>query len=435
MRLRVLWLFVLIVLLGVGPVLAQTAAPEDPIVSYPEPVKQTIITRYFDDSNLFTILKDHYPTQSILLIVLLMLGGVVVRNYAKNLAGHEQRIFDTLKSNSILIFDSESNLRFINRAAKHLLNLDEYVTMQEKSDYYLKRSPSPEILEIYNELINTRHGIEREIIFNHAKTMRTLVVKGYPLFSDTKRLEGFILMIADITEAIEKDRRINWSGVAQHVAHKAKTPLSTITLTAQHLEMLINDTYQDSVPDLTKLIDRIVNESRRLNDIVMNLTRLANKERLNLLPNDVNHLLLSIAEDYRAKVAQNITINTFFAQSLPKVGIDIAHFPEAVQNLMDNAIRAIGAKDGKVTLTTALGQWIDRPGEYVEISIQDTGIGMSDDIKKSIFRPFSTHSQGGTGLGLVIVQKIIQEHGGEITFTSTLGLGTAFLIRLPVTKY
>lgn len=400
----------------------------------PEPLKQSIIERHFQEHSFLTILWDNYRSETLLLAAALLAALFYMRSHAKNLGRQEQRLLDTLQSNAVIIFDRAADLRMINRAAKQLLGLDDYVTMQEEYKYYLRNAPSPEIIEVFEELRSSRHAIEREVIFNHNKNMRTLVVKGYPLYTESKRLDGFILLIADITEAIEKDRRVNWSGVAQHVAHKAKTPLSTITLTAQHLEMVLSE-LASPIPDATKYLDRIVGESRKLNEIVHNLTRLANKEQLNLLPNDVNMLLQNIADEYRAKVSRNIEIITHFYRSLPRVGIDIAHFPEAVQNLLDNAVRAVGAREGRIIIATAQGQWIDRPGEYVEITIQDTGAGMSDEIKKSIFRPFSTHSQGGTGLGLVIVQKIIQEHNGEITFTSTEGLGTTFQIRLPVTKY
>jgi nitrogen fixation/metabolism regulation signal transduction histidine kinase len=401
----------------------------------PEDVEKQVIAEHFADNSVFSIIWTYYRTETTLLILVLLASVLALRKYSKSLTKQDQRLFDSLMSNAVLIFDKAADLRLMNRTAKQLLGLDEFVPMQEDYQYYFKNAPSPEILEIFEMLRHSRHAIEKEIVFNHARVMHTLIVKGYPLYTESKRLDGFILMVADITEAIEKDRRVNWSGVAQHVAHKAKTPLSTITLTAQHMEMLLNEKFEQPSPEITKYINRIVGESRKLNDIVHNLTRLANKEQLNLLPNDVNILLQSIADDYKAKVSRNIEIIEHFSRSLPKVGIDIAHFPEAVQNLLDNAVRAVGTRDGRIILTTALGQWINRPGDYVEITIQDTGEGMSDEVKKSIFRPFSTHSQGGTGLGLVIVQKIVQEHNGEITFTSTLGLGTTFQIRLPVTKY
>jgi two-component system nitrogen regulation sensor histidine kinase NtrY len=370
-------------------------------------------------------------------VLLLLLGGAIlaVRNYSRNLGRQEQRVFDSLQSNAVLMFDRSGDMRMMNRAAKSLLALDEYVTMSEESSYYFKNAPSPEILQVFEEVRNDRHAVEREVVFNHNKVMRTLIVRAYPLYSETKRLDGFIMIIADITDAIEKDRRVNWSGVAQHVAHKAKTPLSTITLTAQHLEMLLSEQNNKPSDEVTKYLDRIVNESRKLNEIVHNLTRLANKDRLNLLPNDVNVILQNIADEYREKTTRNVEIITHLYRNLPRVGIDIAHFPEAVGNLMDNAVRAIGSREGRIIIATSPGQWINRPGEYVEITIQDTGTGMDDEVKKSIFRPFSTHSRGGTGLGLVIVQKIIQEHQGEITFNSSPGLGTTFQIRLPVTRY
>jgi signal transduction histidine kinase len=382
-----------------------------------------------------SIIWERYRAETILTLVIIALFVIGIRNYQKNLTLQDQRLFDSLKSNAIIIFTKTSELRLLNRAAKSLLGLDDFVTLNEEYTYYFKNAPSPEILDIFEEVKRSRHALEREIVFSYHKTMRTLVVRCYPLYTESKRLDGFIMIIADITESIEKDRRINWTGVAQHVAHKAKTPLSTITLTAQHLEMLLKERMEKPMPEMNKYLDRIVAESRKLNEIVHNLTRLANKEQMNLLPNDVNILLLNIADEYRARMSRNVEIVTHLYRSLPRVGIDIAHFPEAVENLLDNAVRAIGSRDGRIIIATAPGQWIDRPGDYVEITIQDTGEGMSDEIKKNIFRPFSTYSQGGTGLGLVIVQKIIQEHGGEITFTSTVGLGTTFQIRLPVPRF
>jgi two-component system, NtrC family, sensor histidine kinase AtoS len=401
----------------------------------PPEIENQLISEHFKNNSIFTILWTNYKTETLLLIVALLTSLIGLRRYSKNVVKQDQRLFDTLMSNAVMIFDKTGDLQLINRAAKQLLGLDEFVSLQEDYQHYFRSAPSPEIIEIFETLKRSRHAIEKEIVFSYQRVMHTLIVKGYPLYTESKRLDGFVLVIADITEAIERDRRVNWSGVAQHVAHKAKTPLSTITLTAQHIELLLREQYDHLPPEISKYIDRIVGESKKLNEIVHNLTRLANKEQLNLLPNDVNVLIQSIADDYSNKVGRNIEIITHTSRSLPKVGIDIAHFPEAVQNLMDNAMRAIGIRDGRIIITTALGQWINRPGEYVEITIQDTGEGMTDEVKKSIFRPFATHSQGGTGLGLVIVQKIVQEHSGEITFISSLGVGTTFQIRLPVTKY
>ncbi|MBL0174223.1 MAG: hypothetical protein IPP94_02980 [Ignavibacteria bacterium] len=418
---------------------AITAAAQEPSQKLrrqevPADIERQIIDEHYQNNSIFSILWERYRTETALVGGLLLLSIYGIRNYARNLARQEQRLFDTFQSNAILIFDKTFQLRMMNRSAKQLLGFDDFVTMEEDYTYYLKNAPTPEILDVFEELKGQRHGIERELIFNFQKSMRTLVVKGYPIFTDSKRLDGYLLVVADITEAIEKDRRVNWSGVAQHVAHKAKTPLSTITLTAQHLEMVLSEQAVKPAPEVSKYLDRIVNESRKLNEIVHNLTRLANKEQLNLLPNDVNVILQNIADEYRAKVSGNIEIRTSLSRSLPRIGIDIAHFPEAIQNLCDNAIRAIGSREGRIIIATAPGQWIDRPGDYVEITITDTGVGMSDDVRKSIFRPFSTHSQGGTGLGLVIVQKIIQEHNGEITFTSEPGYGTSFQIRLPIPR-
>lgn len=410
--------------------LAQKAQP----FALPDTVRTKIIEDYFSSHSIFQIMSDHYQTISITILILLFLTLLLVRRRARQFNDMLARQFDSMKLDAVMLFDRDGDLKHVNRAARLLLGLDEYVSMQHSYQHYFKLAPSKEIQEVFEQLKRTHHVVEREITFNQVKVLRTLLVKGYPVYSQSRKLEAFILLIQDISEAIEKDRRVNWTGVAQHVAHQAKTPLSTITLTAQHLELLMNEEKLARGHQFVEYLDRIVGESKKLNNMVHSLTRLANKEQPNCQPYDVNTVIENILREYKMKVAKNVQIVSNLNPVIPKGMVDIVHFPEALKNIMDNAVRAIGSQEGRITVTTSKGQWIDRRGEYIELIVSDTGCGMNDEMKKKIFRPFASNSQGGTGLGLVIVQKIIEEHNGEITFNSVLDVGSEFHIRIPVAK-
>ncbi len=427
-------ILLLAAILASGPLALSLSAQTADSLAVPPDVREKVIDTYFRTNGIFNVLFSHYEPITITLIVMLVLTILLVRRYARQTFESQTRLFDAMKLDAVMLFDRDADLRLMNRSARQLLGLDEFVSMQHEYAHYFKLAPSKEIQEVFEQLKRTHHVAEREITFNQGKVLRTLVVKGYPVYSRSRKLDGFLLTMQDISEAIEKDRRVNWTGVAQHVAHQAKTPLSTITLTAQHLELLMEEENLPRGHQFSQYLNRIVNESKKLNNMVHSLTRLANKEQPNCQPYDVNAVLENILNEYRNKTSKNVQLLSNFNPTIPKGMLDIVHFPEAVKNLLENAVRAVGQNEGRIIVTTTKGQWIDRRGEYIEITISDTGSGMSDEIKKKIFRPFATDSQGGTGLGLVIVQKVIEEHNGEITFSSVLDVGTEFHIRIPVAR-
>ncbi|NOY06893.1 MAG: hypothetical protein GXO82_09735, partial [Chlorobi bacterium] len=280
-------------------VFAQELTPE---------IKQKVIDEYFRTRTLWDVLSTHYNSVIYIFIGLVLATIWLVRKYIKHASKAETRLLNALSKDALMIFDARGDLKQLNRAARLLLGLDEFVSMQFDYKYYFKMAPSPEIQDTFEEMLRTHHQVEREIVFNQGKLLRTIVCKGQPVYQESRKLEGYVFLIQDITQAIENDRRINWTGVAQHVAHKAKTPLSTITLTAQHLDLLVQDLKLDKQPQISKYLDRIVAESKKLNGIVHSLTRLAHREQYNCQPYDINTLLENIADEYRAKASSNIEI-------------------------------------------------------------------------------------------------------------------------------
>ena len=177
-------------------------------------------------------------------------------------------------------------------------------------------------------------------------------------------------------------------------------------------------------------------ELERINAIVERLLRLARPARLTLAPVHLPALLEQALELSGPRLeARRIAVRRECAAGLPPVPGDAEQLYQALLNLVVNAIESM---DAGGTLTVRAG-WPEG-GELLPagahdrllVEIHDTGRGIRPDDATSVFNPFFTTKSGGTGLGLAIAHKIIEEHGGAVTFRSTPGQGTVFRVLLPV---
>ena len=181
-------------------------------------------------------------------------------------------------------------------------------------------------------------------------------------------------------------------------------------------------------------------ELERINGIVERLLELARPRRLNLKPVQIPALLERVLELYANQIeTKQITVLREYAHDLPTIQGDGEHLYEAFLNLVTNALEAMGT-GGRLTLRTGWSEDMDRlppparraPRRGVKVEIEDTGIGIALAEADKIFNPFFTTKEGGTGLGLALAYKIIEDHGGSITFRSSPGVGTTFRLLLPV---
>jgi signal transduction histidine kinase len=145
---------------------------------------------------------------------------------------------------------------------------------------------------------------------------------------------------------------------------------------------------------------------------------------------DVNEVIRGCVVLTRKQAAFNdVTVEENLAEDLPEIYMDKAQIEQALINLALNAIEATGP-GGNVTLNSRLASKLIP--NMVEITVSDTGKGISEEDVDNIFEPFYTTSESGTGLGLAITHGIIEQHGGTIEVESKMDQGTSFIIRLPL---
>lgn len=176
----------------------------------------------------------------------------------------------------------------------------------------------------------------------------------------------------------------------------------------------------------------------RVSDLVLDLLRYARQTEPQLTPCMLNDIVSDVVRVFKKYADDNQTkLNKVLDPNLPEVYIELDSIQRMIGHLVSNAIDACiydadASKKWKVTVTTRAETDADS-GEIIIIEVTDNGCGMTDEIKSHLFHKFFTTKAGrGIGLGLLVTQKIIRDHGGEISVESEFGKGTTVLVRLPV---
>lgn len=222
-----------------------------------------------------------------------------------------------------------------------------------------------------------------------------------------------------------------------NMTHEFKTPISTISLAAQ----MLNDPTVGKSPAMFKHISGVINdETKRLRFQVEKVLQISMFERqkatLKKKEIDANELIYNITNTFRLKVeACGGIMDVAFDADDPFIYVDEMHFTNVIFNLLDNALKY---KKPDVNIHLKARTWND--GGKLHISIEDNGIGIKKENLKKIFEKFyrvhtgNLHDVKGFGLGLAYVKKIISDHQGSIRAESELGVGTKFIITLPLFK-
>ena len=242
-------------------------------------------------------------------------------------------------------------------------------------------------------------------------------------------------IIRDITEMVQSKRTIAWGAMAQKLAHEIKTPLSTVMLSAQRLQMEYEGKPQQA-KKVEKYLNNIISQVERLRKVTDTFMKFVEIKKQKLEPVNVNYLLAQCVEGMQLSTVSTIKIKKEFADDIPVIKADGQQLSIALKNIIDNSLNAMGNK-GTLTLTTRLVQSLhtgkrSSVKNYIQIEISDTGVGIPQQQLSQLFQPFFSRSPGGTGLGLVITKKIIEDHNGEIKIESVEGIGTTVFVTLPV---
>jgi len=205
------------------------------------------------------------------------------------------------------------------------------------------------------------------------------------------------------------------------VAHEVRNPLGVIFNSLGSLRRLVHP-----VGDAKMLFDIVEEEADRLNRIVGDLLDFARPSTPEVRPEQLDRVVEDAVVAALTQQNTRIELAREIDPGVPPVAMDARLVRQAVLNIAVNAVQAM-PRGGRITIRTR------RDGEQALLEIEDTGPGIPDEVRERIFEPFFTTKASGTGLGLAVVKRIVEGHGGAVAVRSARGVGTVFALRFPFT--
>lgn len=244
---------------------------------------------------------------------------------------------------------------------------------------------------------------------------------------------GTVLTSHDITERkkleqqlLHTERMATIGEMSAKVAHEIRNPLGSISLNAELLHDEINKHNGHNTIEAEGLIQSIMKEVDRLTEISDEYLRHARFPKLELKGVYINDILIGLTRFLKKEISKRgIVLKEDYATNLPEISLDENQIKQAFLNILKNSFEAM-PEGGKIDITTSI------KSNIIEVHISDSGSGIAKRDIPKIFNPFYSTKVDGTGLGLALTQKSIEEHGGEIFCHSTMGVGTTMIIKFPV---
>lgn len=331
----------------------------------------------------------------------------------------------------LIILDNNSKVKIINNTAGLLLGISEN---RLKTKKIFQCPLDPVLLGVLDRAITQRKDrYEQELYVTFPKEL-LLRLGIYPVGEVVEdEVLGWIVTVQDITEfrrtssqRFQTEKLKALVTMASILAHELGNPLNSLSI---HLELI--DRALRGMPErykgkIQKFCGIARAEVKRLDDIVTRFLQATRPLKPRFLEGDIHKVLDDTIELLSPELKKNkIIVERDYNSDVPRIYIDHLQMRQAFINIIKNAIEAM-TKNGRLVIRTALED------SRIKISFTDNGIGIPEDELDKIFEPYYSTKREGSGLGLVIVHRVIRDHGGTIEVKSKLGRGTTVDIYLPI---
>jgi len=340
-----------------------------------------------------------------------------------------QRLLLESMPHGVVVVDREASVMLVNQEAERLLGCREEDVLGSGLEGLLGSGAAVVRDSLQRDLAYRQEEI---VAGENLKERVPLHMSVSPLRGDSGRNSGAVITLTDLRrvkeqekERSKRDRLSVLAEVSAVVAHEIRNPLAGMVAGIQHLLTKFR-----AGDERHEALQRILKEGERVDRIVEDILLVTRPPHLNLAPCDISEVVGRVVDEYENKAAAaGVQVRRCHSAGLPLVRGDEKRLRQALSKLVLNGIEAMPAGG---SLDIVIAGPSRGEAEYVEVEISDHGVGIREQDRGRLFEPFYTTKTRGTGLGMVIAKRIIDEHGGEIEVLSEEGEGTKVIVRLPL---
>ncbi len=338
-------------------------------------------------------------------------------------------VFQSL-SDGILVLDEEGWIVFLNDAAREILGISQRNPISKTLLQYIA---DPRLSELIEAGISHRDRfLDEDVEVRHPKQM-VLRITMLPYQLDEASSPGAILILRDVT-ADKRNQAVSYRAekldalvtLAAGLAHEIGNPLNSLAIHMQLMEREIQHLPKKSGRKLLETLDIAKAEIKRLDEIVRRFLIAIRPHQPDYRKANINNIVESVLDFMYFEISQqDIAIEKEYDSRIPPMMVDEAQIKQAFFNIVKNAIQAM-PRGGVLRVATVLRD------SHAAVKFTDNGVGIAKEKISKVFNPYYTTKEGGSGLGLMIVYKIIKDHSGSIELTSEEGKGTTVSVSLPI---
>src|SRR5438874_6651455 len=374
------------------------------------------------------------------------IGPEEVQNYFLRLAqenGYLKTVFNAIQE-GIIVTDATGRITYLNDAACELFGLEAGDAIGKRLDERMRGldwesltqsgGPVSRDMEIFYPANRFINFYIVPLMIEHRDSAAVDALPGTPrsAIAATGEQVGHAMILRDITESrrsaqqtLESERLNALTLLAAGVAHEIGNPLNSLNIHLQLIDRKVRELDGPSQRELQESVEIARAEIGRLDSIITQFLRAIRPTKPQLRPENVNTMVNETVRFFAPEIQdRDIVVEQELRPDLPLLQLDRDQIKQAFYNVIKNSLEAMKRR-GILRIRT------DMDGSHVLISFIDTGGGISAQNLSQVFEPYFTTKTSGTGLGLLIVRRIVREHGGELSIQSHEGKGLTLTIRLP----